>query len=88
LTYVLESDRSKQKRLEQEQVKSGFTDLILGIAFPLSTTTEKVVQAALEKVSTRDVLSWWKTTFGQSVQSQRKEALSPMKELHLNGIKS
>jgi len=47
LTYVLESDRSKQKRLEQEQVKSGFTDLILGIAFPLSTTTEKVVQAAL-----------------------------------------
>ena len=85
---MLESVLGKQKRLEQEQVKSGFTDLILGIAAQISTLTENVVQAALQRVSTRDVLQWWKTTFDQSVQSQRKEALSPMKERNKNGIKS
>lgn len=86
-TEVLESVLGKQKRLEQEQVKSGFTDLILGLAAQISTTTENVVQAALQKVSTRDVLDWWKNTFGQSVQSQRKEALSTQTKRNKNGIK-
>lgn len=70
---ILESSFGKQKQLEKEQAKSGFTGLILGIAAFVSTTTNEVVQKALETVSTRDVMIWCKETLGQSVQALRNE---------------
>jgi len=72
---VLESAFGKQKNLERQQSQSGFTDLMLAIAAMVSITTDKVVQAALETVSTADVIRWYKETFGPSVQVQRNEFL-------------
>lgn len=73
---VLESILGKQKRLEQDQVKSGLTGFVLALAALVSKTTTDVVQAALETVSTRQVLVWCREMIGQSVQSKRKGAFS------------
>jgi len=73
---VLESILGKQKQLEKEQSKSGFTGLILGIAALVSTTTTEVVKKALESISTRDVLTWSQKTFGKSVQAKRIEVFA------------
>ena len=73
---VLESSFGKQKRVESDQAKSGFTGLILGIAAMVSTTTTDIVKQALESISTREVLLWCQNTLGKSVQARRKEVFS------------
>jgi hypothetical protein len=73
---VIESVLGKLKRLEQDQSRSGFTGLLLGIAAFVSTTTAEVVQEALETVPTKKVLDWRKETLGKSVQAKRKEAFA------------
>jgi hypothetical protein len=72
---VLESVLGRFKQLEHEQVKSGFTGLLLSLAALVSTTTPEVIQTALERVRTKQVVAWCKNTLGKSVQSQRWEAL-------------
>ena len=72
---VLESVFGRFKQLEHEQVKSGFTGLLLSLAALVSTTTPEVIQMALEKVRTKEVVAWCKKTLGQSIQAQRREAL-------------
>ena len=69
---VIESIFGKLKRLAQEQVKSGFTGLVLALAAIVSTTTRDIVQKALQTVPTKNVLQWRKANLGQSVQAQRK----------------
>ena len=71
---VIESVFGKLKRLEQDQAKSGFTGLLLGVSATVSTTTGDVVQKALKTVPTKAVLAWCTGNIGQSVQSKRKEA--------------
>ena len=71
---VIESVFGKLKRLEQDQAKSGFTGLLLCVSAMVSTTTEEVVQKALETVPTKTVLAWCTENIGQSVQAKRKEA--------------
>ena len=71
---VIESVFGKLKRLEQDQAKSGFTGLLLCVPAMVSTTTEDVVQKALETVPTKTVLAWCRENIGQSVQAKRKEA--------------
>ena len=71
---VIESVFGKLKRLEQDQAKSGFTGLLLCVSAMVSTTTEDVVQKALETVPTKTVLGWCTENIGQSVQAKRKEA--------------
>ena len=71
---VIESVFGKLKRLEQDQAKSGFTGLLLGVSAMVSTTTGDVVQKALETVPTKAVLAWCTENIGQSVQAKRKEA--------------
>lgn len=73
---VLESVFGKLKGVEQDQAKSGFTNLLLSTAAIVSKTTEDVVKKALETVRTKDVLYWCKKNIGQSVQSKRKEAFA------------
>jgi hypothetical protein len=73
---VIESVFGKLKGIEQDQVKSGFTNLLLSAAAIVSKTTEDVVEKALKTVRTKDVLDWCKTKIGQSVQSTRKEAFA------------
>ena len=72
---VLESVLGRFKQLEREQVKSGFTGLLLSLAALVSTTTPEVIQTALERVRTKQVVAWCKNTLGKSVQAQRWEAL-------------
>jgi hypothetical protein len=64
------------KRLEQDQAKSGFTGLILGLSAMVSTTTQEVIQKALETVPTKKVLAWCQEILGRSVQAKRREAFS------------
>jgi hypothetical protein len=71
---VIESVFGKLKRLEQDQAKSGFTGLLLCVSAMVSTTTEDVVQKALQTVPTKTVLAWCTENIGQSVQAKRKEA--------------
>jgi hypothetical protein len=72
---VIESVIGKFKTLEQDQVKSGFTSMLLSFAALVSKTTEDVIQKALQSVPTKKIREWFKKNIGQSVQSQRKEIL-------------
>jgi hypothetical protein len=72
---VIESAIGKFKTLEQDQVKSGFTSMLLSFAALVSKTTQDVIQKALHTVPTKKVGEWFKENIGQSVQSQRKEIL-------------
>ncbi len=73
---VIESIFGKLKRLEHTQAKSGFTRLILALSAMVATTSQEIVHQALETVSTRAVLAWCKETLGESLQAQRRRALS------------
>ena len=73
---VIESVLGKMKRLEQDQSKSGFTGLLLGLGALVSTTTTAVIQKALETVPTKQVWAWCRETLGQTVQAQRREAFT------------
>jgi len=69
----------KQKRLEQDQAKSGFTGLLLGIAAIVSTTTSDVVKRAMEIVPTRAIIDWCKENIGSSVQAKKIEMQATLK---------
>ena len=73
---VIESVFGKLKGIEQDQAKSGFTNLLLSTAAIVSKTTEDVVEKALKTVRTKEVLDWCKKNIGHSVQSMRKEAFA------------
>lgn len=73
---VVESVLGKMKRIEQDQAKSGFTGLVLGISAMVSTTTKEVIQQALETVPTKQVGAWCQEKLGQSVQSKRRKAFT------------
>ena len=72
---VPESAIGKFKSLEHDQVKSGFTSMLLSFAAFLSKTTQEVVQTALQVVPTNGIREWFNENIGQSVQSQRKTFL-------------
>ena len=72
---VLESVFGRFKQLEHDQVKSGFTGLLLSLAALVSTTTAEVIQTALETVHTKQVIAWCNNTLGKSVQARRRETL-------------
>jgi len=72
---VLESAIGKFKTLEQDQVKSGFTSMLLSFAAFLSKTTQDAIQTALQAVPTKKIHEWFKDNIGESVQSQRKAFL-------------
>jgi len=72
---VLESAIGKFKTLEQDQVKSGFTSMLLSFSAFLSKTTRDAIQTALQAVPTKKIREWFKENIGKSVQSQRKAFL-------------
>jgi hypothetical protein len=74
---VIESVLGTMKRLEQQQAKSGFTSLILGLCAMVADTTQEIIQAALETVPTKKVWAWCQKTLGHSVQAKRRAALRP-----------
>ena len=77
---VIESVFGKMKRLEQDQSKNGFTSLLLGLSALVSTTTNTVIQKALETVPTKQVEIWCQETLGQTLQSERRQAFAPSKK--------
>lgn len=74
---VLESLIGKGKRLEQQQSKSGFTKMLLGMAAAVVNPTEAFIREALESVPTKQVIAWADKFLGRSVQSLRRMAFQP-----------
>jgi hypothetical protein len=81
---IIESVFGKLKNLEQDQVKSGFTAMLLGLAAAVSKTSQDVIQKALETVPTEKVFQWYKENIGQSVQSKRKEIQALVRKTEQN----
>ncbi len=77
---IIESVLGKQKRLEQDQAKSGFTGLLLGVCAMVADTTREVIQQALETVSTQQVIDWCREMLGPSIQSQRRAVFAALRE--------
>jgi hypothetical protein len=77
-TEVLESLFGRQKELERQQSKGGFTGLILGLGAQLCDRTAAGVKAALEATPVKVVSDWIGTHLGQSLQSQRQEAFASL----------
>lgn len=73
---IIESLFGKQKQIEKQQSKSGFTGLLLSLAAVASKTTVDVIQKAMEATKTKVVTEWQKTNIGKSVQAKRIAAFS------------
>jgi hypothetical protein len=73
---VIESVLGKQKYLEHEQSKSGFTGLLLGIPAMVGKLTTAIVSEALENVKTAQVIEWCQRNLGQTLQGKRMEAFT------------
>jgi hypothetical protein len=76
---IIESVFGKQKHIEKEQSKFGFTGLLLTIGSIVSQTTTSIVKQALETVTTKNVHDWYKKHIGKSLQRKRIDAFkTPM----------
>jgi len=73
---IIESVLGKQKRLEQDQARNGFTGLLLALCASVAETTTEVVRQALVAVPTQKVLTWCQENLGLSVQAQRRVAFA------------
>ena len=76
---VIESAFGKFKTVERDQAKGGFTGLLLGFAACVAERTQEVVQEALDKTRTRDVIAWIKGKLGDTVGSKRRIAYQAAK---------
>jgi hypothetical protein len=76
---IIESLFGKQKYIEKQQSKNGFTGLLLSLAAIVSDTTKDVIQKAMETIKTKTIIEWYKKNIGKSVQSKRATALSSKK---------
>lgn len=68
---IIESIFGKQKHIEKQQSKSGFTGLILSLGALASKTTVDVVQKAMQSIKTKVVTKWHKDNIGKSVQAKK-----------------
>jgi hypothetical protein len=79
-TEVLESAFGKQKVIEGNQSKGGFTGLLLALPALLGTITADTVRAALEFAKTADVTKWIRDNLGQSHQTKRRLAYDAVRK--------
>ena len=68
---IIESLFGKQKNIEKQHAKNGFTGLLLSLAACVSKTTTDVIKNAMESVKTKTVIEWHKNNIGKSVQAKR-----------------
>ena len=68
---IIESLFGKQKFLEKEQSRNGFTGLLLALPALVAETSEFVIKKALESVPTKSVTEWYKKNIIKSVQAKR-----------------
>lgn len=71
---IIESLFGKQKNIEKQHAKNGFTGLLLSLAACVSKTTTDVIKSAMETVKTKTVIEWHKNNIGKSVQAKRISA--------------
>ncbi len=71
---IIESLFGKLKCLENNQNKSGFTSLVLGIAACVGSLDSSVVQEAMLKVKTKAVEAWTTEQIGKTLLSKRRVA--------------
>jgi hypothetical protein len=76
---IIESLFGKQKNIEKQHAKNGFTGLLLSLAACVSKTTIDVIKSAMESVKTKTVTEWHKNNIGKSVQSKRISAFRASK---------
>lgn len=83
---IIESVFGKQKMLERDQSKNGFTGIILSVGAFLATTTEDIIMEAVTTVKTKTVCRWVKEKIGETVQSCRVNLLNIPNKTNKNGI--
>jgi hypothetical protein len=71
---IIESLFGKQKFIEKEQARSGFTGLLLALPALVSKTTEEVIRNAINSTPVKKVHDWYSENIKSSVQSKRKKA--------------
>jgi hypothetical protein len=81
---VIESIFGKQKYLEREYAKEGFTSLILGIGAFVGTLTVETVKEALIATPAKKIKKWYKEVLGETLQSKKNAAYSEVR----NGTKT
>ena len=72
-TEVLESVFGKFKRIEKDQIKNGFTSMILALPAMLSKTTKEIVTTAMKQVSTKMPRLWSNDNLGQTGNAKKLE---------------
>lgn len=83
---IVESLFGKQKYIERNYVKEGFTSLILGIGSLVGPMTIEKVKEALSSTSVKDVTQWCKDKLGKTVMSKKIAAYSEGESRNKNGI--
>jgi hypothetical protein len=81
---IIESVFGKQKYLERDYAKDGFTSLILAISAFVGEMTVDTVKEALVSTPVKTVVKWCKDVLGDTLQNKKLEAYSEVK----NGTKS
>ena len=76
---IIESVFGKQKYLERDYAKEGFTSLILGIGAFVGTLTVDDVKEALISTPVKKVLKWCEEELGETLQSKKKIAYSDVR---------
>ena len=77
---IIESVFGKQKYLERDYAKEGFTSLILGIGAFVGTLTADNVKEALVSTPVKKVLKWCKDELGETLQSKKNKAYSDVRK--------
>lgn len=83
---VIESLIGKGKQLEGQQSRSGFTEMILGLAASVVHVSHEKLMAALASVKTSDVLAWARKAFGITVQSKRRRLYQQVRPRPRQGV--
>jgi len=73
---VIESVFGKQKYLEGEQSKSGFTGLLLALPAMVAELNAGIVKQALESTPVKVVREWTRKYLGDTVQAKRRQIFS------------
>ena len=81
---IIESIIGKYKGLQRDQVKGGFTGMLLALAASVSDFSMDTVQKAIGTVSTKNVWQWVKDKVGKSVYSKRKAIHEIIKKMEQN----
>ena len=81
---IIESVFGKQKHLERDYAKEGFTSLILGVGAFVGEMTVETVKEALICTPVKKVTKWCKDELGETLQSKKIAAYSKVG----NGIKT